>query len=495
MVERSQDISQAKAPDTASGTRGKLGNSRSMLSRLVERSRRPFGELFKTSSLLMCSRLFGAALGFVSQLALARLLGAESLGIYYLAVSLAGVLAILGGLGYPSITVRFVSEYRVKGEWRALRAFLSSAYRTAMMTCAALLLVAWIILYAWPTTSPELKWALTIGVIMAPAIALVRLNSSIANAYRRFFLSFLPDLLVRPAVMLAVLVVLISIGVTISVPHLLALNLAIVILTAVPVYLIVRRTTNADLEQPELAELAAMPANATGSNWRRHGLPMIVVALFLSLFADVAILSVGIGLPPDQTATFGVSIKMALLLGFVIQTTHQLVLPDAAEAYARNDLAAVQSVIGRGNFLSVAACCGAIGVFWLLGDKILMVFGEEFAKGHMCLVILALSQAYRAALGPASQMLNLAGMEYKTLPVFTVCLVSMPLLSIGLVPSLGLNGAAVAVLLVTMVWTTWLAILVKKVTGVQTSVLALVTGSKLADDITDPPSSRQAAET
>lgn len=429
------------------------------------------GDLFKRSTLLMGSRLSGAAIGFITQLALARLLGAESLGMYYLAISLGGVLAILAGLGYPSITVRFISEYRINGEWHALRAFLTSAYRTAAIAGAALIVVTGIIVFVWPTATFEQRLCLTLGALTAPAFTFIRLNGAIANAYRRYFLSFLPDLLVRPAVMLAIIGALIAVGVTITVPQLLALNLIIVLIVSIPVFLTVRQTTSTDLDQTlEPAPVTDTPT-PTGSKWRVHGLPMVVVALFTALFADVAILTVGIALPPDQTAIFGVCIKIALLLGFAIQSVHQLIMPDAADAYARGDKIAVQQAVARGNLLSMVACLGATGGIVLFGSFALSFFGEQFEQGYTCLIILALSQVYRAGAGPVSQMLNLAGKERKAVPVFATCLVLLVALGAGLTPYFGLNGAAASVFLITALWTTWLAVIAKRHTGVQASLI------------------------
>lgn len=433
------------------------------------------GDLFKRSTLLLGSRLSGAAIGFISQLALARLLGAESLGMYYLAISLGGVLAILAGLGYPSITVRFISEYRVNGEWHALRAFLTSAYRTAAIAGAALIVVTGVVIFVWPTATFEQRLCLVLGALTAPAFTFIRLNGAIANAYRRYFLSFLPDLLVRPAVMLAIIGILIAVGVTITVPQLLALNLAIILVISIPVFFTVRQTTSSDLDQTSdvTTEDAAAP---TGSKWRGHGLPMVVVALFTALFADVAILTVGIALPPDQTATFGVCIKIALLLGFAIQSVHQLIMPDASETYAKGDKAAVRNIIMRGNALSLIACIGATAGIVLFGRFALSVFGPQFEQGYVCLIILALSQVYRAGAGPVSQMLNLAGEERRAVPVFATCLVLLVVAGTGLTPFFGLTGAAIAVFLVTALWTTWLSVISKRHSGVQASLFGRQAG-------------------
>jgi O-antigen/teichoic acid export membrane protein len=66
------------------------------------------------SAALVTARVAGAAVAFATQVVLARWLGAEQLGVFVLATSLGGVLAICCLVGFNAITSRFVSEYRVK---------------------------------------------------------------------------------------------------------------------------------------------------------------------------------------------------------------------------------------------------------------------------------------------------------------------------------------------------------------------------------------------
>ncbi len=430
--------------------------------------------LLKTSTLLVGARFAGASLAFITQVALARLLGAEALGTFYLALSFAGVLAILGGLGYPAITARFVSQYRTQDKQHALRAFVTTTRRDTSLVCLVFLALLVTALLLWLRGSAELKLCLLLGALTAPVFAFVRLNGALANAYRRFALSYLPDLLGRPALFLAAMGVLVAAQITVTVPQLLVLHLVIVL--AVTVYQAVR-VHSSPIGEPAQAcrgtPSREEAATHTGSTWRRHALPMVVVALFTALFADFAMLVLGPLLPAEDIAIFGVSIKVALLLGFGIQVIHQLSLPDAADAHARGDLEAVRSIVWRANVLNTVTCVVAALVLVVVGDMILMVFGEEFVRGRVCLVVLAFSQALRAAAGPSSQMLTLVGRERDCIPVFATCLVVMAALSAALASSFGLEGAAAAVLIVTALWSFWLSAIASRKSGVPTALLGM----------------------
>ena len=430
-----------------------------------------FAKLLKTSTLIFGARLLGAVLGFGTQVALARLLGADALGTFYLALSLAGVMGILCGLGYPAITSRFVAEYRAEDKLDVLRAFVATTRRDTLLVALALLLLFGAGLLLWLGGSPELQLCLLIGALTAPAFAFVRLNGALANAYRRFALSYLPDLLARPALFLAAMAVLVAAQVNVTVAQLLAINLVIVVGVTAFQAVRIRRTRVED----HLAEASAPQDRSDrkprGGQWRRHALPMVVVALFTALFADFAMLNLGLVLPTGDIAVFGVCLKVALLMGFCIQVIHQLVLPDAADAHVRGDKAGLGAILRRANLVTTAACVAGTLTLVFIGDRILMVFGQEFVQGHTALVILSLSQAVRAAAGPSPQILTLAGQERASIPVFGTCLVVMAGLCAGLGMLYGLEGAAVAVLLVTLIWSTWLSAIASRATGVQIAIV------------------------
>lgn len=430
-----------------------------------------FAKLLKTSTLIMGARLVGAVLGFGTQVALARLLGADALGTFYLALSLAGVMGILCGLGYPAITSRFVAEYRAEEKLDVLRAFVATTRRDTMLVGLALLLLFGAGLMLWLGGSPELKLCLLLGALTAPAFAFIRLNGALANAYRRFALSYFPDLLGRPALFLSAMAVLVVTQISVTVPQLLAINLVIVFGVTVFQAVRVRESRNGDRPGEDRRSQGPPEPTEKGSLWRRHALPMVVVALFTALFADFAMLNLGLVLPASKIAMFGVCLKVALLLGFGVQVVHQLVLPDAADAHVRGDKAALRTILWRASMVTTVTCIVAALALVFVGDRILLVFGDEFVHGHVALVILALSQAVRAAAGPSPQMLTLAGRERASIPVFGTCLLVMAGLCAGLGKLYGLEGAAVAVLLVTMIWSTWLSVIASRATGVQIAIV------------------------
>src|SRR5688572_11767903 len=100
-------------------------------------------------------RLAGAGAGFVTQLALALLLSAHDLGVFFATTSMAVIVCLVAAQGYPGVAVRFIARYRERGRPTLMAAFMAQAQReTAGWALAAAALVATAALL-WPTMEPR----------------------------------------------------------------------------------------------------------------------------------------------------------------------------------------------------------------------------------------------------------------------------------------------------------------------------------------------------
>jgi O-antigen/teichoic acid export membrane protein len=91
--------------------------------RLIE-SIRP---LLMASALVVGARVIGGGLGLVSQVVIARYLGAESLGLFFLSMSVATVLSIFVSIGYPFIVTRFMVRGKDDGQAPELIRFIAKS--------------------------------------------------------------------------------------------------------------------------------------------------------------------------------------------------------------------------------------------------------------------------------------------------------------------------------------------------------------------------------
>src|SRR5690606_20253945 len=82
----------------------------------------------------------------------------------------------------------------------------------------------------------------------------------------------------------------------------------------------------------------------------------------------------------------------------------------------------------------------------------LMLFGPEFAVGHLPLAVLSLALVVRALFGPTALLISINDRPYATLPAVALGTITLIVANLALEPPFGLTGAAAAVLLAQGVW-------------------------------------------
>ena len=191
-------------------------------------------EVVKAAFSALVIRTFGTLLGFSVSVVIARLLGAEGSGIYYLALSVATIAATVGRVGFDSTLVRFIASHAFAHEWADVRYI----YRLAMKVVSAASLLISVVLFlgsSWAANivfkKPFMEVPLQLAAlaVMPAALAMVQaeslrgLKSIPASQWiKTVFVSFGTLLLVYPLVKLwgangAVAAYLAAVGVTVIV--------------------------------------------------------------------------------------------------------------------------------------------------------------------------------------------------------------------------------------------------------------------------------------
>lgn len=415
-------------------------------------------------------RFGGAVIGLASQILLARLLTQHDVGIVFLGMSAAAFISLLITGGYPILAITCLPRYYALGRKNLVRAFHAALLQDSLwisLTSFALAAVA----YFWLPHNDGLKIALLFGCLSAPAAALIRINGAVANSIRRYALSYVPDFLYRPGLLLAYLLFAWAMGMQLSVAHVL--------------WAFVVMNTTVALAQ---AWLIGEDGARSGLKWSgRHSLApflrsraaaLVVVGLVTASFADIVTLIAGFFLNTADVALVGVTIRLAALAGFITQATQQFILPDLTAAMTRGTSQQVHALLLRINMIALAAILTCVAGAALFGPWALRIFGPEYELGHWPLVLFMISQAFRAASGMNQHLLSLAGYQIKTAGS---CLVAMAVL-IGatalLTPGLGVMGLAYAVLIADAVWAGLLALQTQRLTGRRGDIIGLLIEKK-----------------
>lgn len=424
--------------------------------------------LIRTSSLVVGARVAGAVIGIATQMLLALFLSAEHLGLFFFSTGCAAILSIICTLGYSTLVPKIAAQSAVQTDQSLLQIFMTRARLDAAVLCSGAVGVLIAGALWLPNVSPNTQVSLLFAAFMLPAFAFMRLNGALANALKRFELGFLPELFVRP---FGLLLIVLAMGFVWGGMNIHAVLIANVAIASVIALWQSKKVSTGDSvfgsgtswRLPDYRDLTA--------DWRSRALPLVLAALFIGVFADLAIVVSRVFLSGAETGIFGVCLKISLLVAFAIQAVHQIILRDTADALRGSNVSQLRTIISRANLVTMG---GSVVAFWLMyvfGSDLLGLFGEEFRAGYECLILLMLAQVLRAGAGPATQVLTLSGHEKACLPVFAVSILTLLLGNAILVPLLGLTGAALSVVAVFALWPFWVASIAHRKIGLRTALI------------------------
>ena len=422
-----------------------------------------FWRMILTASNLVGLRFGGAAMGLVSQVLLARLMPQQDVGVVLMGLSAAAIISLLMTAGYPSLTMTVLPRYYALGRRRLVEAFHRAVWHDSLWASAVVMAgVAGV--WAIAPISDDLKSALVFGALMAPAACLIRISSSAANSKRRFQLSYVPDFLFRPGLLLLFLASAWIIGLAPDRQTVIAIVIAITFIVATGQAILLGTSV--------LPRSLSAGRHDLAPRLRSRAAAMVLIAAIAMSFADIVTLIGGVFLPAHDVAQLGIAIRLAALAGFVTQVTQNFVLPDLSAALVKGDNATTGALIRRINLIAVVAIAACVAVSILFGSLILSVFGDGYRGAHWPLVLFMLSQLFRAAGGMNQHLLSLRG--YQTRSVWP-CVFAMALLVAGaslLTPALGLLGMACAVILAEASWATILGFQAQRYAGVRGDIFA-----------------------
>ena len=419
----------------------------------IDMEQQASARLIRGSTFVFSCRIGGAALTFLSQVLLARWMGAAEFGMYVLAFSWCILLSSIATLGFPVAAIRFVGSALATNDPGYIRGFVRRGAQIVALAGILISAVGITIMWSgWLTDNTPQRYTLTLALLIVPVFAANTFFAGVANGLSRFPLSFLPANVARPLLFLSLVIAIWLTTDVLDANRVILLQvLAIFVVSSVAIWMVRRHVDDS---------LDAEPAKYDTRIWVRTAAPLLTLGLFNGYFPEINIILTGAYLPSDQVALFHISFRLALLVSFALFAVDAVSAPEAARLHASGDKSALQSVVNRATRLRFWVAMAAVLMFGFVGKFLLGIFGQEFVQGYWLLIILAVAQLVQAAVGPVARLMSVSGHQDRCLVVFVVALLILVALVTVLVPLFGATGAAVAALIDMAIWALWMRYLV-----------------------------------
>ncbi|MDP2124823.1 MAG: polysaccharide biosynthesis C-terminal domain-containing protein [Parvibaculum sp.] len=425
------------------------------------------------AAFVMGIRVAGAAIALLSQVLLARWMGAYEYGVFAYVWVWVIILGIVVPMGFGTSVLRFVPEYRARAKWHRLLGMLSASFYIVLAFGVVTALVGIGILWAVREHIESFYvLPLVVGLLCVPAFALMDWQEGAARAFGWVNLAYIPAYVVRPLAIVAFAGGILLFSGTPTGLQVTMGALAATVLTLIGQRMLLMRRVAQTVPR-------AKPVFHV-RHWVAISAPLVLVEGLFLVLVNTDVVLLGYFVDPDEIGIYFAVTRIANLMAFIFFALSALAVPKFAELYAAGKHDELQTFM-HGVIQWIFWPTLAAGLFLLaVGEFALGLFGDGFAAGYSVLWLLMLGFLVRAATGPIEYLLNMTGNQNATAIAYGCAAVLNVALNLILVPRFGLEGAAASTAISIVFATLWLAVIVRRRLGITAFVFAGFRLRKLA---------------
>lgn len=382
--------------------------------------------------------VIGAGVTYCTQLALARVIGADGYGVYAYVFAWMSVLAYAAALGFNVSLMRFVPAYQAQQAWSFLRGVIQYASRrTIAAGCGVAVIGGVIVLSRTADMPPQLATTFLIGLALVPILASLWVRGAVVRALGGVVSALAPDRLVRDAVLLS-LIGLASIGAwrTADAPAAMA---ATVIGAAAGLGLV-------NFAMHRLMPLAAADSAPAyeAQIWRQTALPLVIIGAANILMNRTGVLLLGWIASTKDAGIYALAFNFALVTALPQTAVNALLTPAISDLFVRNERAALRTMIATAALWTLIATAGTALPIAVLAKPLLALFGHDFGAGAPALRVLLIGQVFVAGAGSQLYLLTMTGHERIAATLLAGGVALNAALGAVLIGRFGPTGAAIA---------------------------------------------------
>src|SRR6266852_3403430 len=416
----------------------------------AQQFRQQMGHISRQSSVFFAGTIFTAAAGYLFKVYLARVLGAEALGIYALGRTIIGLLGVFNALGLPQSAVRFVATYCATAKLDLLRGFLARGMvfllvSNLLLGGVVLLVGPWVAVhfYHTPALHAYLGWFALIMVFGTLNTFLGQVLAGYKDVARR---TVITNFIGSPAVMIFTL------GLVAWGLGLWGYIFAQVASAAVVLVLLIRAVWR-------LTPKTARSLSAGFPPLEKEVISFSTVVFGVSflefLMAQADKVLIGFYLNAREVGIYAVAAALVAFVSIILQSVNQIFSPTIADLYTRGQRELLGRIFQTLTKWVLGLTFPLAAVLIIFAPPLMRLFGHDFEAGWPVLVIGSLGQLVNCGVGSVGYLLLMSGNQRRLIRIQLVMASVMVALTLVLIPRWGITGAAVGAALTSAVSNVW----------------------------------------
>jgi len=390
-------------------------------------------EVLRGSAIAFAVKILAAGSAFAMNVVIARQLGADEAGLFFLAYTVVLIAAAVSRLGLDNTFVRFIAAHKATNGWGRIKGLYQIGIRWALVASVGIAALLWVLadyLAAEVFGKPAFADVMHIMVLSIPLAALFTLHAKALQGTKRILQSMTVLSVAAPLSLLTLTLIVwpqdsVTTGGLYIVASALAFALGVFWWFQLPV-------TRADVLPMDRGEILA------------SCLPLLAVVILNQTVNWSSQIMLGAWASSADIAVFNAAQRTAMLTSFVLVAVNSIAAPKFAAMYRAQQHDALRRTAVNATRLMVLFALAPLALMLALPRLILLLFGSEFAIGATALQILAVGQFINVATGSVGFLLSMTGHEKLLRNNVLIAAVTTLALGVTLTPSHGIMGAAVA---------------------------------------------------
>jgi O-antigen/teichoic acid export membrane protein len=390
-------------------------------------------EMIVGSAIGMSVKVLSAVSILFMNIVIARFLGANETGLFFLAFTLVTIIAAVGRLGFDQSIIRFVAAARENNEIDRLHGVYrkSISWVAIASICLAVLAssnVTWLVENYFP--QPGFEPVLRSFLIAIPLIAVYTMLAQAMQGLKKIAKSLLTLNVLMPIALLLLMLLDPVYTAEEAAGHFILASL----------FALCSGLYFWHQSAPKTEKIKSF----SSSQLWKTSTPLWAVVILSQVVQWTSQLMLGAWSSAENVAFFATAQRTAMLTSFVLFAVNAIAAPKFAALHEKGDIVGLKRIAIWSVRLMMLVAAPILMVMLLFPDWLMSFFGDEFRAASTALMILAIGQFINIATGSVGYLLSMTGREREVLNNTLVSAVVAIALGVILIPSYGLLGAALA---------------------------------------------------
>ena len=398
-----------------------------------------FSDILTGSSWAVGARILAIILGFVINIIIARVYGAEVLGVFTFVESTLILVTIFTLVGTNTSILRFIPEHLVKYSASSAYCVYKKVWRIVFLISASALIVFFI--FSEPIAEKillkyNLAYYLMVLALFIPFKSLLLYNTQALRGLKLIkefaFIIVLPHIL--HICILSGLISIIDLKDLPILTYLSSIAIASIVGWGMMNTGFKKRLKTTDIIHDERV-----------SDIFSISLPMLMTSAMTYVIGQTGVIFLTIFRSETEVGYYGVAVKMATVTSFILASVNSVIAPKFSELFHA----------GRIDELFYIAKRSTKFIFWLTlpisvtlllcGRHILSIFfGADFIAAYPALAVLLFGQFFNSISGSTMLLMNMTNRQVLMRNIILISAILQISFSFFLIPIMGTLGAAIA---------------------------------------------------